>query len=260
MLAHPTIEQLHAMGLKGMAKALVELSDNEDARTLSHAEWLGLLLEREATLRHDRRLAARLRFAKLRFQARPEDVDWHIPRALDRPLFTALMKCKWVDAAEPVLITGKTGLGKSWLACALGFAACRANHTVLYYRAEKLFADLALARVDGRYPRLIRLLCSVKLLIIDDFGLAPLDAQGRKDMLELVEERYGRTGLVVTSQLAVDKWHVMVGDPTYADAILDRIAHNSHRVTLEGDSIRKTKGRQSKSGNGGGTAAGARDS
>ncbi len=256
MLAHPTIEQLHAMGLKGMAKALVEASDNEDARTLSHAEWPGLLLEREATLRYDRRLAARLRFAKLCFQAPPEDVDWHIPRALDRPLFTASMKCKWVDAAEPVLMTGKAGLGKSWLACALGFAACRAKRTVLYYRAEKLFADLALARVDGRYPRLIRLLCSVKLLIIDgepdwksmwgiDFlanGLAPLDAQGRKDMLELVEERYGRNGLVVTSQLAVDKWHVMVGDPTYADAIVDRIAHNSHRVPQEGDSIHKTKG------------------
>ena len=244
MLIHPTIEQLQALGLQGMAKAFRELQENADVQALPHGDWLALLLEREATHRHDRRLAARLRFARLRHQAAPEDIDWKAARGLDRTLLGGLLKDAWIEAAETVLLTGKTGLGKSWLACALGFAACRNNHSVLYTRAEKLFADLTLARGDGRYPRLMRTLCGVKLLILDDFGMAPLEPQQRRDLLELIEERHGRHALILTSQLPVEKWHAVIGDPTYADAILDRLVHHAHRITLDGDSIRKTQRRK----------------
>lgn len=241
MLTHPTQDQLAAMGLHGMAKAFADLSASADSDTLSHGEWLALLLEREATHRHDRRQAARLRFARLRHQAAPEDIDWKAPRGLDRPLFAALLKGDWIDAADTAILTGPTGVGKSWLACALGFQACRDNRSVLYARAGKLFADLALAHADGRYARLMRTLTGVKLLILDDWGMAPLEPGQRRDLMEILEERYGRGALIVTSQLPVDRWHDVIGDPTYADAMLDRVVHNAHRVVLTGDSLRRLK-------------------
>jgi len=241
MLNHPTLDQLAAMGLHGMAKAFVELSERQDADALTHAEWLALLLERESSLRHDRRLAARLRFARLRHMAAPEDVNYKAARGLDRTLFAALLKGGWIDAADALILTGPTGVGKSWLACAIGFQACRDNRSVLYARVPKLFADLAVAHVDGRYPRLMRSLGGVKLLILDDWGLEPLDAQQRHDLMEILEERYGRGATLITSQIPVDRWHDVIGDPTYADAMLDRLVHNAHRVALTGDSMRKTK-------------------
>ncbi len=242
MLAHPTLEHLETLGLQGMAKAFAELSARADCESLSHGEWLALLLEREATFRQDRRLGARLRFAKLRHQAAPEDIKWKTARGLDRTLFTTLLKGDWIDAAESVLLTGPTGVGKSWLACALGVAACRQNRSVFYIRATKLFADLAIARLDGRYPALMRKLCSVKVLIIDDWGMTALDAAQRSEMMELVEERHGRHALIITSQRPTEAWHEMIGDPTYADAILDRIIHAAHRVKLGGRSIRDNTG------------------
>lgn len=238
MLAHPTHEQLDALGLQGMAKAFAELSAREDAQSLTHGEWLAILLEREATHRQDRRLAARLRFARLRHQASPEDVKWKTARGLDRKLFTTLLQGDWIEASENVILSGPTGVGKSWLACALGVAACRQNKSVLYVRATKLFADLALAHVDGRYAALMRKLCSVKVLILDDWGMAPLDAAQRREMMELVEERHGRHALIITSQRPTDQWHDVIGDPTYADAILDRIIHTAHRLKLGGKSMR----------------------
>jgi len=246
MLNHPTLTQLEELGLSGMAKAFGELLAPGDAAGLSLTEGLGLLLDREATSRRDKRLKARLKYANLRHQAVVEDVDYKHPRKLDRAVFQGLAAGNWIDARDNLIVTGKTGLGKSWLACALGHKACRDNRSVLYQRVPKLFSDLALARGDGRHARLLRTLSRVDLLILDDFGLAPLDAPARQDLLEIVEERYGRRSTVITSQPPVDAWHALIGEPTYADAILDRIVHNAHRIDLDGETIRKKRGRAGK--------------
>jgi DNA replication protein DnaC len=221
LLTHPTLDQLTQLGLLGMAAAFSELTD-ADVAGLSHAEWLALLLEREISHRHDRRLAARLRYAKLRHHAAVEDVDYRTPRGLDRALFQKLTAGKWIDAHDNLILCGKTGLGKSWLASALAHRACRDNRSVLYHRVPKLFADLALARVDGRHRRIIRTLTSPQVLILD--------------------ERYGRRSTIVTSQVPVENWHQLIGDPTYADAILDRLVHNATRIDLDGESMRKKRG------------------
>lgn len=239
MLTHPTLDQLQQLGLAGMARAFTELEANPGSAELSHAEWLALLLDREATERHDRRLRARLRYARLRHQAVVEDVDYRAPRGLDRTLFQNLAGGRWIEEAPNLIIEGPTGVGKSWLACALGHKACRDNRSVLYQRIPKMFTDLALARGDGRYPRLMRALGGVKLLILDDWGLEPLGPEQRRDLLEIVEERYGRGATLITSQIPVDRWHDLIGEPTLADAILDRIVHNAHRLQLRGESLRK---------------------
>ncbi len=246
MLNHPTLDRLNELGLFGMAKAFSELMTSGDTATLPLAEGLGLLLDRESSYRNDKRLASRLRYAKLRHQTAVEDVDYRIPRSLDRALFQKLIAGDWIDAHDNLIFTGETGLGKSWLACALGHKACRDNRSVLYARIPKLFDELALARGDGRHARLIRTLTRVDVLILDDWGLQPLDAQARHDLLEIVEERYGRRSTIVTSQPPVDRWHDLIGDHTYADAILDRLIHNAHRIELAGESIRKTRSRAAK--------------
>src|SRR3954470_11108542 len=243
LLTHPTLDQLHQLGLAGMARAFVELEANPTSAALSHAEWLGLLLDRELTERYERRLRARLRFARLRHQAAVEDVDYRAARGLDRTLFQALIAGRWIDEAQNLVIEGPAGVGKSWLACALGHKACRDNHSVLYQRVPKLFADLDLARGDGRYARIMRNLNGAQLLILDDWGLDPLDAGARRDLYEILEERYGRRSTILTSQVPVDKWHQVIGDPTYADAILDRLVHNAHRIDLAGDSLRRIRPR-----------------
>lgn len=241
MLAHPTLDRLNAMGLAGMARAFDDLAANAEADGLTHPEWLGLLLDREWGLRHDRKLAARLRFAKLRHQAAPEDIDYRSPRGLDRALVMKLVAGDWIAAHDNLVITGPTGVGKSWLACALGHKACRDDRSVLYQRIPKLFSSLALARGDGRHERMLRKLGGVQLLILDDWGLEPLDAPARHDLLEIVEERYGRRSTIVTSQLPIANWHEVIADPTYADAILDRLVHNAHRLDLSGESMRRLK-------------------
>lgn len=246
MLNHPTLDRLNELSLFGMAKAFAEIMASGDAATLTIAEGLGLLLDHESSYRNNKRLASRLRYAKLRHQAVVEDVDYRIPRSLDRALFHKLIAGDWIDAHDNIIFTGETGLGKSWLACALGHKACRDNRSVLYARIPKLFDELALARGDGRHARLIKTLTRVDLLILDDWGLEPLNAQARHDLLEIVEERYGRRSTIVTSQPPVERWHDLIGDPTYADAILDRLIHNAHRIELEGESIRKTRSRAAK--------------
>ena len=225
-----------------MARAFTQLDADPRAAELSHAEWLGLLLDREATERYQRRLRARLRYARRRHQAAVEDVDYRAARGLDRSLFQSMIAGHWIDQAQNLIIEGPAGVGKSWLACALGQKACRDNRSVLYQRIPRMFADLALARGDGRYPRLMRALGGVKLLILDDCGLEPLGPEQRHDMLEIVEDRYGRGATLITSQMPVDRWHDLIGEPTLADAILDRIVHNAHRLQLKGDSLR-SKGR-----------------
>jgi DNA replication protein DnaC len=246
MLAHPTLDQLNQLGLFGMAKAFNEVAQSGEAAGLPHPDWLALLLDREMTYRHDRKLTARLRYARLRQQATVEDVDYRSARGLDRGLFQKLIVGDWIDTHDNLIVCGPTGVGKSWLACALGHKVCRDNRSVLYQRIPKLFGDLALARGDGRYARLFRALGGVQLLILDDWGLKPLDAAARHDLLEILEERYGRRSTIITSQLPVDKWHDVIGDPTYADAILDRLVHNAHRIDLTGDSLRRTRSKQPK--------------
>src|SRR5712672_2178484 len=243
LLTHPMLDQLSQLGLSGMAQAFAELEASDETATLTHADWLGLLVDRELTQRRDKRLAARLRYARLRHQASIEDIDYRAPRGLDRALFQKLADGQWIDAHDNLILCGPTGIGKSWLACALGHKACRDNRSVLYQRVPKLFTELALARGDGRYARILRSLTGVQLLILDDWGLEPLDAGARRDLYKILEERYGRRSTILTSQIPVDKWHAFIGDPTYADAILDRLVHNAHRIDLAGDSLRRRPSR-----------------
>ncbi len=207
------LDQLGQLGLSGMAQAFSELEVSGETATLTHADWLGLLVDRELTQRRDKRLAARLRYARLRHQASVEDVDYRAPRCLDRALFQKLADGEWIDAHDNLILCGPTGVGKSWLACALGHKACRDNRSVLYQRVPKLFAELALARGDGRYARILRSLTCVQLFIFDDWGLEPLDAGARRDLYEILEERYGRRSSILTSQIPVDKWHAFIGEP-----------------------------------------------
>jgi DNA replication protein DnaC len=241
LLTHPTFDQLNAMGFYGMAKAFQEITGAAEADSLSHAEWLALLLDREVVHRQDKRLGARLRYARLRHQATPEDIDYRAARGLDRRLMQDLLGGGWIGAHENLVICGPTGVGKSWLACALGHKACRDNHSVLYVRAPKLFDELALAHGDGSFARRLKSLAAVELLIFDDWGLEPLDAQARHDLLEILEDRYGRRSTLVTSQVPVADWHALIGHATYADAILDRLVHNAHRIDLSGESLRRAK-------------------
>ena len=240
MLTHPTFDQLNQLGLRGMAKAFKDLTDNPDAKTLDHAEWLGLLLDREATERQDRRLKTKLRAAKLRYpQACIEDIDFTKNRGLDRRLITDLAAGHWLREHHSLLLVGACGCGKTWLSCALGHNAARLEFSVLYYRLPRLFADLALAHGDGRYPRLFRSLCRANLLILDDWGPEPMTASQRRDLLEILEERYRRASTLVTSQIPIERWHDVIAEPTLADAILDRLVHNAHKINLKGDSMRK---------------------
>lgn len=248
MLKHPTLDQLHALGLYGMAKAFAELAEAPEANGLDRNDWLALLLDREASLRRDKRLTARLRAARLRQQASVEDVDYRAARGLDRALFQKLAEGQWIDAHDNLALVGPSGTGKSWLACAIGHKACRDNRSVVYHRWPKLCEELALARGDGRHPRLLKSLGRADLLILDDFGLEPLDAGARHDLLEILEERYGRRSTIVTSQLPVTAWRDVIGDPTYADAVLDRLVHNAHRIELTGESLRRARGKQAKIG------------
>jgi DNA replication protein DnaC len=239
MLIHPTAERLRALGLAAMADALVELQNAPDAAELTREDWLGLLVDREATSRANKRLARRLRDARLRQSAVVEDVDFRAPRGLDRALFQKLASCEWVRDHHHLVVGGPTGIGKSWLACALGHKACREGFSVLYKRATRLFNDLTQARGEGRLPRLLTTLERIRLLIIDDWGPEPLNAEQRRDLLEIVDDRDDRGSLLITSQVPVSRWHEVIGDPTLGDAILDRILHRAHRIELKGPSLRR---------------------
>jgi DNA replication protein DnaC len=242
MLNHPTINQLKALKLVGMAEAFAELQSQDSAKDLGHAEWLALLLDREAANRTTKRFKTKLRAARLRHAgAAIEDIDYRSPRKLDKALMQQLASCRWIAEHRCLLVTGPCGIGKTWLASALGQKACRDDYTVVYARVPRLFADLELAHGDGRFPRLFRSLTRCDLLILDDWGPDRLSAGQRRDLMEIVEDRYGAASTLITSQLPVDKWHDVIGEPTFADAILDRLVHNSYRLELDGPSMRKIR-------------------
>ncbi len=246
MLKHVTLDQLAELKLHGMARAFEEQLQMPEIRELSFEERLGLLVEREATERASRRLTARLRRAKLREQAAIEDIDWRARRGLDKRQVLTLASCQWIADHLNVLITGKAGVGKTFLACALAHKACREGYTALYLRVPRLFRDLAIARGDGSYEKLLKSYARTDVLVLDDWGLAQIGAQERRDLLEILEDRYDLRSTVVTSQLPVKSWYDSIGDSTLADGILDRLVHGAYEIAMEGESMRKNRAKRAK--------------
>ena len=241
MLNHPTLDKLQGLRFHGMVKALTEQMSLPDIESLSFEERLGLLVDREMTEREDRRLTTRLRQAKLKQKACIEDIDFKSARGLDKSLALDLAQCQWIKKHLNILITGPTGVGKSWIACALAQKACREGYSALYLRLHRLLQDLPIAKGDGRYTKLLLRLAKVDVLILDDWGLSTLSAEQRRDLLEILDDRHDSRSTIVTSQLPLDKWHEVIGDPTLADAILDRLVHNAYKINLTGESMRKRK-------------------
>ena len=240
MLTNATLDKLQGLNLMGMARALAEQLERPDYATLTFEQRLGMLVDREAQDRDNRRLERNLRAAKLRLSgASLEDLDFQRPRGLDRALVLSLADAGWVTAHRTVLVVGPTGAGKTYLACALAQAALRRGHRALYLRVPRLLDELALARADGRLPRLLAAWAKIDLLILDDLALRPLTPPQAADLLEVIEDRHLLRATIVTSQLPVAHWHEALGDPTLADAILDRLVHQAYRLELRGDSYRR---------------------
>ena len=241
MLLNQTLDKLEALGLFGMLLGVREQLESSQYLSLSFDERLGLLVDREAEARDSRRLALRLKAAKLRQEACVEDIDFRTPRGLDRSVIMSLAQASWVAAHHNLLITGPTGAGKSFIGCALAHAAIRRGHTALYMRTPRLLADLALSRGDGRYVRRLAKLAKIGVLVLDDFLLTPPNVIEAKDLLEVIDDRSQVRSTLVISQLPVESWHpsLAAGDPTLADAILDRLIHDAHRLALKGSSMRR---------------------
>ena len=241
MLLHPTLEKLTSMRFTGMAAALDEQMQMDGLDDMAFEERLGLLLDREQAVRETRRMKTRLRKAKLRQHGSVEDIDFRHPRGLDKSLVVRLADCQWIRKHNNLIITGPTGVGKSYLACAFAEKACREGFSSLYLRMTKLFEDLSLAKGDGRYLKLLTSYAKTDLLVLDDYGLHELNQEQRHDLLEILEDRHGLKSTLVTSQLPVEHWHEQIGDPTLADAILDRLVHSAHKIKLKGESMRKKR-------------------
>ena len=239
MLNQQTIEQLHTLKLTGMLNALEQQRSQPETHDLAFEQRLALLVEREVLYRENRRLARLLKAAKLRVQACIEDIDYRHPRGLEKSRMASLGGCDWIHSSLNLCITGPTGCGKTWLACALGNQACRQGISVRYLRLPNLFEQLRIAHGDGSYPRLMNQLLKIDLLILDDWGIQKMTAAQRQDLMEVIEDRHGRRSTLIASQLPIEHWHEYIGEATLADAILDRLLHSAHRLNLCGESMRK---------------------
>ena len=241
MLLQQTLEKLSAMKFRGMVAALEAWQQNGAKQNLDPADLVGLLTDAEWTARENRKLTQRRRQARFPVAATVEGIDYQHPRGLQKSKMLELVSCRWIAAHQNLIISGATGLGKTWLPCALGEKACREGYRVFYSRAPRLFGDLYLAKADGTYLRTLAKLAKFDLLIIDDLG-SPLDENERRDLREILEDRYDVSSTLVTSQFEPGHWHSFIGDETLADAICDRLVHNAHRLKLSGESMRKKKG------------------
>lgn len=239
MLIHPTLDKLKALRFTGMVRALEEQMNMPQISDLIFEDRLGLMIDREVTERENRRLNSRLKKARLRQQASIEDIDYRHPRGLDKSLMAHLATCTFISEHHNLIITGPTGSGKTYLSCAIAQKACREGFSAHYIRLPRLLPELHIAKGDGRYGRLLASFAKTDLLVLDDWGLIPLTDEQRHDLLEITEDRYNLRSTLVVSQFPVENWHDLIGDPTLADAILDRLVHNAYKITLKGDSMRK---------------------
>ncbi len=243
MLNNQTMEKLYTLRLTGMAESYRKQMEDAEMAGLSFEERFALLVDQHWTWRENQAMARRLKKSKLDAEPCVEDIDFRHPRGLDRPFMRSLISSQWVVQHRSALFTGPTGIGKSWLAQALAQKACRDGYTVLYRPAPKLFRDLVIARADGSLGRVLETIARTDVLVVDDFAMATLNEQERRDFLEICDDRYNRRSTILTSQLPVASWHQQIGDPTVADSILDRLVHNAYRIELSGESMRKKKGR-----------------
>lgn len=241
MLNEQTFEKLYSLKLSGMAEALKAQLQQPDTTDLSFEERLAMLVDAEYLYRENKRMKRLLYNAKLKLSASLEDIDYRTSRGLDKSVMRSLGTCGWIRKHQNVIVVGPTGTGKTYLSCALAQRACREGLSAYYLRTPTLYRNLAMARADGSYARVLARLARISLLVLDDLGLSALTDHERRDLLEVIEDRHGTGSTIITSQLPVEHWHEVIGDPTIADALLDRLVHNAHRIILKGESMRKTK-------------------
>ena len=241
MLNEQTFEKLYSMKLNGMADAFKDQMMQPDMNELSFEERFAFLVDNHWSWREDRRLKTLLRNAKLKDNACIEDIDYKSPRGINKSVILSLSSCDWIKNAQNIIITGPTGVGKTYIACAFANSACRKGFSSLYMRTPRLFQEISIARADGSYPKLMNKIAKAKVLIVDDFCIMPIKTDERRDLLEVIEDRQGLCSTIISTQIPMENWFEVIGDPTIADAVLDRLIHNAHKINLKGESMRKIR-------------------